>query len=182
MSQPATSERAALRAAAELCGRLLLRELGPADLALLRTPDVAAACAELGLAVPAGDDAQVLDELAADHFDTFLAPASGGPPVESLWRGGAYEGGPAAEMRRLAESAALTFDRDLARGAPPDHLGSQLCLWAQADESAPEVAAHLGEHHLAWGIEALRPRCAASGFYGSLARATVGVIEVIAGD
>ena len=168
-----------LRAAADLCGRLLLREVGPAELALLRTPDVAAACAALGLDLPEGDDARVLDALAADYFDAFVAPASGGPPVESLWRSGAYEGGPAAEMRRLAESAGLEFDRDSARGAPPDHLGSQLCLWAATDGLAPDVAAHLREHHLAWGIDALRPRCAARGFYGSLARAACASIGAI---
>ena len=139
----------ALEQVARLFGQLLLHELSADDLERLREPEVLEALAAVGVDVPPADTP--LDELAAEFFDTLLRPEHG-PPVQSLWSGGSYEGDSAAMIRKLAEAAALDFNKSAARGAPLDHIGSILLLWAEARERAPEVAERLQEDHLAWSL------------------------------
>lgn len=173
------AERASLRALADLCGRLLLREANAADLELLRRPEVESAFAALGVDVPRGPTEVVLERLAHEYFETFLRPESGDPPVASHWRSRQAGGDSAAAARRAAMAAGL----ELARGAPADHLGNLLVLWARADEAAPEVAELLRSEHLAWGIDALQGRAldADAGFYSNLARATIGLLAQLTG-
>ena len=50
--------------------------------------------------------------------------------VQSLWTEGSYEGDSAVAVSKLAQAARFDFDRGSAHGAPKDHLGSILLLWA----------------------------------------------------
>ena len=83
---------------------------------------------------------------------------------------------------RLAEAAGVTLDRDAARGAPPDHLGCLLELWARVAERSPEEAGRIAESYLAWSVVPLR-RLASSrdGFYATVAAATAGLVELTTG-
>lgn len=184
MSLQEGGERDSLRALADLCGRLLLREADSADLELLRRPEMEAAFAELGVDVPRGAPEAVLERLARQYFDSFLGPRAGHPPVASLWRVRQAGGDSVAAARRAAAAAGLEFDRAIARGAPVDHLGHLLLLWARADEAAPEAAELLRREHLAWGIDALQSRALAAdaGFYPSVARATIAVLARLTGS
>jgi TorA maturation chaperone TorD len=177
------AERASLRALADLCGRLLLREANAADLELLRRPDVEAAFSALGVDVPHGATEIVLERLAGEYFQAFARPEAGAPPVASHWRERQAGGDSAAAARRAAMAAGLEFDRAVVRGAPVDHLGHLMVLWARADESAPEVAELLRREHLAWGIDALQGRAfdADASFYSDLARATISVLAQLTG-
>jgi TorA maturation chaperone TorD len=180
----ATSEqRLALAQVARLFSRLLLFELDAASLAELQEPGTARALANLGVQLPERSDRETLDDLAAEYFATFLQPTEGGPPVQSLWTGGQYEGDAAVEVRQLAEVAGLELNRDLARGAAPDHLGCLLWLWAETVEVVPEGAEAVAQRHLAWAQPCLARAGAREGFYAQLARAVgalVGALTVTA--
>ncbi len=182
-----TQERRALAGVARLFGDLLLRELDADRLERLREPELAAQLLSLGVVVPPAasqDDPDELDRLAAGFHSAFLAPDRGGAPlVASLWTEGRYEGTAAARIRALAEAAAVEFDRDMARGAPIDHLGVLLLLWAQTIERAPSVADEIATQHLAWS-EAPLNRLAAAGatsFYPSLAGAAAAFVRTLSG-
>lgn len=163
------SDREALRAVAELAGVLLLRELDGPALERLRAPGVAAALAERGLVLPEESTQEAwLDDRAAEYHDRLLRPDAG-PLVQSLWTEGRYEGEAAARVRKLAEHAGVTFQREQARGAAVDHLGSLLLLWAATDEHAPAVAAEIARKHLAWAGPGLASLERGGGFYGGVA-------------
>jgi len=175
-----TREPAVLRALADLCGRLLLREPTAADLELLQRSDVRAALEDLGVDVPEGPPGVVLEDLARQYQECFPAEGPEPPPVASLWRG-PHAGGDSAAAARSAELAAgISLDRG---AAPADHLGHLLRLWARADESAPLVADLLRADHLAWGIDALQSHALGdgAGFYPSVARATIAVLADLTG-
>ena len=111
-----------------------------------------------------------------------LRPDGGGaPPIASLWTEGRFEGDIARRTRELAESAALEFGAEAARGAPRDHLGSLLHLWAASVERAPWVADELAEQHLAWADAPLRRVAGGGGFYGRVAAATLSLLEELRG-
>ena len=185
MNEPAaTSEPAAplevLQALAELLGTLLLREVGPRELAWMGEPDVASALSELGLVLPEVDeDATWIEKRGAEYHDLFLRPEAG-PLVQSLWMQGRYEGDSTVRVRQLAEAAAVEFDRSAARGAPVDHLGSLLLLWAATAERSPAVAEDLTREHLGWATRPLANVEAAGGFYGGVARATRSLLGLLA--
>ena len=72
-----------------------------------------------------------VEQLAVEFHRTSLAPDRGGAPlVASLWTEGRYEGSQAARIRDLAAAASVEFHREVVRGAPIDHLGVILHLWA----------------------------------------------------
>ena len=174
-----TEPRAALRAVAELMGRLLLRELTADDLTALRDPGLAPALAELGLELPApADQAAWLEQRAADYHDRFLRPQTG-PLVQSLWSQGRYEGDATVRVRQLAEAAGVEFQREAARGAAVDHLGSLLLLWAATAGPAPAVASEIVKEHLAWALTPLGQIEAGEGFYGAEASGTADLIQVL---
>lgn len=188
----ASEARGPQRALARLFGRLLLRELDAATYAELAQPELRTALGEASIELPAdssGDPGQaspeLLDELAAQYFETFVQPREGGPLVQSLWTDGWYEGDAAVTVSKLAQAARFDFDRGAARGAPRDHLGSILLLWAATDEAArehptiAEVASRLRAEHLSWACEPLARIAAGQGFYAGLAGATA---TLIAGD
>ena len=158
-----------LAAAARLFGRLLLRELDAASLNELRAPAIAQALAALDVTAP--DEAQ-LPELDARFFELFLHPDGALPPVQSLWRDGQYDGDAAVGVRALAKAAALEPAAG-ARGAPPDHLGCILLLWAETATTRTDVADAIAQHHLAWAELALQHTLRDDGFYGQVARATI---------
>ncbi|HVS17709.1 MAG TPA: molecular chaperone TorD family protein [Planctomycetota bacterium] len=176
-----SGEREVLRALADLCGRLLLREANSADLELMHRREVRGAFESLGVSVPDGPPHAVLEELARQYHASFLAPESGAPPVASLWRAAHLGSDTVAAARSAVAAAGLEVDG--AHG-PHDHLGRLLCLWARADETAPEVAELLRDRHLAWGIDALQSRALGddAGFYPSLARATIAVLVELTGS
>jgi len=178
MSSNPAGDRAVVRALADLFGRLLLREANAADLAQLHRPDIELSLADLGIRVPHGSTEKVLEELAQQYFEAFLRPGSESPPIASHWRSGQAGDDSGAAARRTAMAAGLSFDRAIERGAPVDHLGNLLALWARADEAAPEAAEHLRRDHLAWGIDALQSRAldGEAGFYADLSRATIGLL------
>lgn len=177
MSEDAAIDHRA--AAARLFGRLLLRELDAETLEELRREDVRAALAELGIDAP--DDAE-LSALSQRFFELFLHPDGALPPVQSLWHNGQYDGDAAASVRRVAEAANLVIT-DGARGAPPDHLGCVLLLWAELREQPrPELASLLAQRHLAWAELALRHALADDGFYGAVCRATLSLVRDLRAD
>jgi TorA maturation chaperone TorD len=171
-----SAETASLIAVARLFSELLLFELDAAQAAKLRA--LAPALAELGVRAPADEH---LEELAADFYARFVQPERGGPPVQSLWTTGAYEGEPAARVRALAAQAGLEHDRGRARGAAPDHVGSILGLWAETRERAPAVAEELERHHLRWALAPLAHAGRGEGFYAGVARAAARFVEQLAG-
>ena len=178
----AGEEALALAGAARLFGDLLLVELDGARLEALGAPEPAALLAELGVEVPAARGVAAIDELAAEYHAAFLRPDGGGaPPIASLWTEGRFEGDIARRTRELAESAALEFGAEAARGAPRDHLGSLLHLWAASVERAPWVADELAEQHLAWADAPLRRVAGGGGFYGRVAAATLSLLEELRG-
>ena len=177
MSRAPHPDAAAWSAVAELLADLLLVELDAerlARLARLDDPAVRTALEAVGVSLP-GDAAQ-LEELAADYYAAFVQPEHGGPLVQSLWTSGTYEGESAAAIRRLATRAGLELDRTIARGAPPDHLGSILALWAATRVAQPQVADELERSHLTWALAPLGR--VGRGFYGDVARATSAFIEL----
>lgn len=184
MSEAAdTSEAIAQVATGRLLAQLLLRELDPELLSELRAPEVSAALGELGVKVPPpgdpGGDRAWLEERGAEYLDRWLRPERGGPPVQSLWSGGQYEGDPAVALRRWTQSAGLEYDASAARGAPIDHLGSSMALWCLAAEHAPEHAPALRQQHLEWGRRPLESAKAAGGFYGGVASAALAWLDWI---
>ena len=155
-----TSERAALTATARLFGRLLIRELDEPTLVELRQPALTAALAAAGVAVPSGEPRVVLD---------------------ALWADGQYESDTTAAVRGYAAQAGLAFQRETARGAPPDHLGAELLLWAEIAEPWPEGAARFVEQHLRWAVRPLRVLARERGvggqFYAGLIAAVAEFLE-----
>jgi len=184
-TESTTKEWLALAATARLFGRLLVREIDAPLLAELREPELARALAAVGLRLPPHSsetgDAALLDELAADYFESFVNPESAAPLVQSLHRGGTYEGPPAVGARRLADAAGVTLDREAARGAPADHLGCLLQLWARVAERSPSEAPEIARTYLAWAVLPLRERAEnRRGFYAELAAAAADSIEQMA--
>ncbi len=170
-------EAIALAGAARFFGDLLVVELDAHRLEALQGPEAAALLGPLGLTAPEGTGEGVLDELGAQFHAALLRPDGGGaPPIASLWTEGRYEGAIAGRIRTLAESAALEFDKALTRGAPVDHLGSILHLWAASVERAPWVADEIAEQHLTWIDPCLVQMAAVDGFYGEVA----GVVSQLA--
>ncbi len=183
-SPPTGAEVAQLVGAAKLFGDLLLTELDPASLAALQEPESKAALTALGVEVPAESNPteSYFDELAAEYHAALLAPTGGGaPPVASLWIEGRFEGQTVSRLRTLAESAALDFGSEAARGAPVDHLGVLLHLWAACVERAPWVSNELAADHLAWAEAPLRQMAKRGGFYGSVAGAISQLVAVLQG-
>ena len=185
ISHATADEMQALAATARLFGRLLVRELDAPLLAELREPGLAHALRDIGVRLPEPspgvDDAGLLDTLAAEYFEMFVSPADGAPLVQSLHQGGVYEGPPAAGARRLAEAAGVTLDADAARGAPADHLGCLLQLWARVAQRSPSEARTIANTYLAWAAGPLRLQASRrSGFYAELSAATADWIEEVA--
>ena len=168
--------------AAKLFGDLLLTELTPDTLRALQEPEARAALTALGVQVPVDENPPeaFFDELAAEYHASLLAPTGGGaPPVASLWTEGRFEGQTVARLRTLAESAALEFGSEAARGAPVDHLGVLLHLWASCVDRAPWVSNELAADHLAWTEAPLRQMAKRENFYGSVATAASELVTVI---
>lgn len=175
MTSIEADDRPGLRALADLCGRLLLREANTADLELLRRPDVESAIADLGIDVPHGAAESVLGRLAQEYNAAFRDPGAPPPPLASLWRER-----PSGDTATAARRAAMATGLELRE--PADHLGGLLVLWARADEVAPELAEILRAEHLAWGIDALQGRALdGGGFYADVARAAISVLARLAG-
>lgn len=178
---PTQAEEAlALAGAARFFGDLLLVELDGERLRAIQGPEAAALLEPFGLKAPGGEGEAVLDELAAEFHGALLRPDRGGaPPIASLWTEGRYEGELAGRLRVLAESAVLELDRSLTRGAPVDHLGSILHLWAASLERAPWVADEIAERHLGWTDPCLAQIAGSGGFYGDVARVTGALVAEI---
>ncbi len=174
-------QRLALAHVARMFSSLLLFELNAESLRDLQAQETATALRGLGIEVPTHADAELLDALASEYFETFLQPKEGGPPVQSLWTSGQYEGDAAVEVRELARIAGLELNRDFARGAAPDHLGCLLWLWAETIEVVPEVAEAIAQRHLNWAAPCLARASSGTGFYASVARASAALVTALTG-
>lgn len=172
-----SDDATALVEPARLIGRLLVREIDAGMLAELTRGDVRDAIAGIGIDLPASAD---FDALANEYFEALLHPTDGFPPVQSLWQVGQYDGDSAVSVRSIAAAAAREIAPG-ARGAPPDHLGCILLLWAELFRERPELADRLRRDHLRWAIHALAPLAQRPGFYGSVAAAAVALIREIVG-
>lgn len=169
--------RTELRAAADLVGRLLLREVEAVDLERWHDEGLEAGFAEAGLVLPrAADRSAWLEDRGAEFHDLFLRPEPG-PLVQSLWTQGRYEGDSTVRVRQLAEHAGLDHQRGPARGAAVDHLGSLLLLWAATVEHAPPVADEIVREHLAWSRAPLRRIASRDGFYGAVAALALSTLD-----
>ncbi|MFT5733216.1 MAG: TorA maturation chaperone TorD [Planctomycetota bacterium] len=172
----------ALAGAARLFGDLLLHEVTVESLRAMQEPGPLALLASVGVVVPDASDPsqEFLDELASEYHAALLAPTGGGaPPVASLWIEGRFEGQIVSRLRVLATSAALEFGSEAARGAPVDHLGVLLHLWAASTERAPWVADEIAAEHLAWTHAPLQQMQGRGGFYGGVAVAAAELVQVI---
>jgi TorA maturation chaperone TorD len=166
-----------LRSTAKLFGWLLLRELDEPLLAHLREPTTREGLRSVGIEVP--DESCSLEALHGEYYDCFLAAEGSTPIVQSLWEGGSYDGPARSRLQKLADASALEIDRDAVRGAPVDHLGCILQLWAQLIEEWPDRAALLARDHLEWARPPLRTISERNSFYGELAAAVVDLLERI---
>jgi TorA maturation chaperone TorD len=164
---------ASLAPAARLFGRLFVRELDRNTLEELRAPAVHEALSAFGIEVP---DESELEALAERYCALFLYPADAPPPVQSLWQHGQFDGDAAQSVREIAAAAGRELAAG-ARGAPPDHAGCILLLWADLVGEQDELAARLVRDHLGWIREALRPVTGEAGFYGAVARGAVALVE-----
>ncbi len=176
------SELQSLAGAARLFGDLLLRELNRETLLALQAPEPTELLRSVGVEVPMDVDPpdEFFDELAAEYHSALLAPTGGGaPPVASLWIEGRFEGQIVSRLRELAESAALDYGYEAARGAPVDHLGVLFHLWAACVERAPWVSEELARDHLGWTDAPLRQMQKKGGFYGSVGAATAELVRVL---
>jgi TorA maturation chaperone TorD len=167
-----------LRETAGLLARLLLHEIDAGFLRGLKDQELTSELAGLGLELPDEQDPEALDRLAAAYFEAFVNPAQFPPPVQSLVAEGTYEGEAARSMRAIAEAVGVTFDATAARGAPVDHLGSQLLLWSELLGRDQGAAAEFATRHLAWSIPYLRQRTG-EGFYDRVSGIVADFIEVI---
>ena len=173
---------AALAGAARLFGDLLLHEVTAESLRAMQEPGTLEILESVGVEVPKESTVSeaFLDDLAAEYHSALLAPTGGGaPPVASLWIEGRFEGQIVSRLRELARSAALEFGSEAARGAPVDHLGVLLHLWAASTERAPWVADEIASEHLAWTQAPLHQMQARGGFYGSVAVAVRELVHVL---
>ena len=152
----------------ELFAHLLLHELDAGTLVRLRMPEVRRALAELGIQVP---DPSRLESLAATYYECWLQPERGAPPIASLWIHGQYEGQVTVQLRKIAAAVGCELDTTASAGAPIDHLGCLLLLWAQCSEYEPALADLIVDEYLDWAPAALEEAARRSGFYGQLARA-----------
>ncbi len=169
-TEESTGERASLRALAAFFGRLLVRELDAADLASLReeSGELLGALEDLGISLPSpAEEAAWLEARGADYHELFLRPESG-PLVQSLWTQGRYEGDATVRVRELATFAGFDYQREAARGAAVDHLGSLLLLWSATEGRVQEVADELAREHFAWAERPLTRIAEAEGFYGAV--------------
>jgi TorA maturation chaperone TorD len=171
-------EEVALAPLARWLGQRLLFELTAADLDFMSHPSLRPILAESGITPPTLAE---LPALAARWFELFLQPTHSPPPVQSLWQEGRYEGESTAAVRRLAEAAGLQWGNG-ARGAPPDHLGSLLLLWAELVELAPPLAQQLVRQHFGFVREALQQATADRGFHGAVAIAVVDLVAELQGQ
>lgn len=177
-----SQEVSSLAGAARLFGDLLLHEVTADSLLELQKPEPSELLRSVGVELPrdAEPTQEFLDELAAEFHAALLAPTGGGaPPVASLWIEGRFEGQIVARIRELAKSAALDFGSEAARGAPVDHLGVLLHLWAASADEAPWVSDEVARDHLAWTSPPLQQMEKRGGFYGSIAAATADLVRLL---
>ena len=154
---------------ARLLGVLWLREVDQEFLSTSASPEVRAALSGLGLELPASDDPAALDELAASYFAEIVQPEGRPPPVQSLVIEGKYEGSSAAGVRKVADALGVDLDVAAARGAAVDHLGVELCLWAELLDRSPDSATDFARTFLEWSIDWCdRHARGIDGFYGRL--------------
>ncbi len=180
-----TSEAVSLAASGRLLGWLLVREIDEELVSSLAEPSLRDSLMEFGLDV-SSLTAEQREILKSDYFAALVSPKEYPPPVQSLWQEGRYEGDAAASVRKVAEAMGVELDHEVARGAPPDHLGVELLLWAELAERSSS-AQEFANQHLLWAKPALDALAArefrgGDGFYGRLAIAVNRFISVITSE
>ena len=162
-----------------LLAKLWVQELDAPTLRALAEPPLVDVWRSLGGQVPADQNQQTIDELAADYCQLLIGPSDPVSPVQSIWMEDRYEGSAATSMQQFF---------DLLPGYRPpanirDHIGNQFDylgeLFARAaNDDYPEtytgLARNFMQKHLAWTspffaeVEAR----AETDFYRGLARVT----------
>ena len=174
------AENPNLRAAARVFGLLLLREVDDQLLEEFGSPELLQWFAQQGLPMPAPGDKKAQDALAAEYFEALINPKDATPPVHSLAIGGGYEGDPAAGIRRVAKELGAELSPEASRGAPVDHLGSELMLWSEIAARSPHSAPAFAKEFLSWAPAWCHARAGkTTGFYHSLFRMTADFAGVI---
>lgn len=172
------SDEMALASAAQLFGRLVLAAIDPQLADELWEPEPRAALAQLGLEPP--DPATTDFEELGTEYEDFFHPNDSPPLVQSICEEGRNEGEVVALIVEIVESFGVELEPDDTRGLPPDHLGTELLVWAElADQSS--VASAFAKRHLAWAIPHLERRAGTDGFYARLSGVLAQFIAVIAG-
>lgn len=165
---------------ADLFGRILIREMDQTLLETLQQPEFCTAFAEIGIEFPHTHSIdQLLESLSTDYCAHFLVGSEPIPLVQSVWEGGAYDSESVQALRALADEAGLKFEKEHARSAPIDHLGSILMLWSKVAEDWPDAQEYLKKRHLEWAKAPLRQLAQREGFYPQVASATYDLIEQI---
>ncbi|MEM7230983.1 MAG: molecular chaperone TorD family protein [Planctomycetota bacterium] len=167
------NDTSSLSAVAELFGRLLIREVDEAFLDALDA-DTLAELRALGLDVRRDE----LEDLATQYFAVLLHPTEHPPLVQSLCVSGHYESASTASIRDIAERAGVEFENESARGAPVDHLGAELFLWAELSRRSSS-AAEFAQQHLSWARQPLQQIARGEGFYARLSGRVHDFLDVI---
>ncbi len=167
-----------LQAAARLLSHLLLYEIDSNLIAELEQSGANEVLKEMGIPLPALTDKEAVDNLSVEYFERFVNPAVGAPPIQSLAEEGKYAGKASESMEKIAIAAGLTFASDRTRGAPMDHLGSQLAMWSELNERDPAAAKDFCRRHLVWATRTLEIG-SPQGFYGQLSRTVCEFIKAI---
>ncbi len=168
-----------LRETAVLFSRLLLHELDSRLILELERIGAKGLLAEMGLDLPLADDSNAINELAVQYFEVFVNPSMVGPPIQSLAEEGKYLGQAAKGIEEIAKAAALSFDPDTVRGAPVDHLGSELFMWSELATRDSIAAQEFAHRHLTWAHAHLKPQ-QGSKFYSTLAKLVREFIALVA--
>lgn len=176
-------ETAGMARAGHLLGLLWLREIDRSWAAELSDPALRESLSQLGLTLPDDDDEAAINHLASTYFEELVHPTTRTPPVHSLVVENKYEGNAAGGVRKVAEALGVDQDQDASRGAPPDHLGAELTLWAELCARSPESAREFASEFLAWAPGWCRRHgSAVPGFYGRLFTVTADFVAAILQD
>ena len=164
------ADAASMAASALLFSTFLLHEVDAELIRRLENSGARARLQEMGLHLPDADAKDAIESLAADYFETFVKPLEGPPPVQSLAEGDSFEGEPAKAMRAIADAAGVSFDAAAARGAPVDHLGAQLAMWAHIHLRDHNASREFAERHLRWSLRHLDRGAQGEAFYDHLSK------------
>lgn len=185
------AEAAAYSGTYRLVARLWLCELDRDLLQKLGSPPLRDAFVEAGGILPAGDEEQVVEQLAVDYCRLLVGPRDHLPPYQSVWQSSRLESDWAASMQTFIQVAGYDTG-GLPRGMMLDHLAVQLDVLGHilgeisARQAEPEILGSLSElayvffaTHLTWPTELLSAAAQRAGtdFYRSAVLLTRNLLD-----